>query len=358
MASERNNEFSPDLVFPPGDTLLETIDTLGMSQKGLAVRMGVTEKHVNEIIKGKASLSEETALRLERVLGVPASFWRNLEHSYRTHLARQEENERLKGETAWLKKFPLREMIARGWIEQHDDPVEQQRELLKYFRVANWESWKDVANATYRRSPAFESNPNAIAAWLRKGELLAQAVVCAPFDGKRFREVLQQIRQMTNEDPTIFCPKVQELCASCGVAVIFLPELPGMRISGATWWLKNKAVIQLSDRYKSDDQLWFSFFHEAGHVILHGKKELFIDDHHGQEQDRKEQEANRFASDLLIPPAKWARFIASGRPTLIQVQAFAELLNIAPGIIVGRLQHEGILSFTTGNRLKKRLHWK
>jgi HTH-type transcriptional regulator / antitoxin HigA len=359
MASGRDNEFVPGQVFPPGDTLLETIDAMGMSQKGLALRMGVTEKHVNEVIKGKASISEEIALRLERVLGVPASFWRNLEHSYRTFLARQEEIERLKGKNAWLKKFPLKIMIVRGWIMQQDDPIDQHRELLKYFGVANWASWEDVwtRNATFRRSPAFESNPNAIAAWLRQGELLARDMICAPFDSKRLKDALQLIRRMTREEPEVFCSKLKELCASCGVAVMFLPELPGMRVSGATWWHRNKAVIQLSDRYKSDDQLWFSFFHEAGHLLLHGKKEVFIDDHHHREQDRKEQEANRFAADFLIPQPVWSKFIASGRPTLAKIQSFADQLDIAPGIVVGRLQHEGILSFTIGNRLKKRLHW-
>lgn len=359
MANARKDEFAPNVVFPPGETLLETIDAVSMSQKVLALRMGVTEKHVNEIIKGKASISEETALKLERVLGVPASFWRNLEHSYRTFLARQEEIERLKKKKAWLTKFPVKEMITRGWIDRHDDPVNQQQELLGFFGVANWGSWENVwtNNATYRRSPAFESNPNAVAAWLRKGELLAQSIACAPFDSKRFKEALRLIRHMTADDPEVFCPNVQELCASSGVAVIFLPELPGMRVSGATWWLKNKAVIQLSARFKSDDQLWFSFFHEAGHVILHGKKEIFIEDHGAKEQDHKEQEANRFAADFLIPPAKWAGFIASGRPTLDQIQEFASRLHLAPGILVGRLQHEGILPFNTGNQLKKRYVW-
>jgi HTH-type transcriptional regulator / antitoxin HigA len=360
MASGRDNEFVSGHVFPPGDTLLETIDAMGLSQKALALRMGVTEKHINEVIKGKASISEEIALRLERVLGVSASFWRTLEHTYRTFLARQDENERLKRTKAWLKKFPLKSMIERGWITQQDNPIDLQRELLKYFGVANWGSWEDVwtRNATYRRSSAFESNPKAIAAWIRQGELVAKDMACATFDNKRFKDALQLVRRLTREAPEGICPKLQEICSSCGVAVMFLPELPGMRVSGATWWHRNKAVIQLSDRYKSDDQFWFSFFHEAGHVLLHGKKEVFIDDHQSREQDRKEQEANRFAADFLIPPPMWDKLLASGRPTLGQIQSFADLLDIAPEIVVGRLQHEGILSFKTGNRLKKRLHWK
>ena len=87
MINGRKNEYSPDKVFPPGDTLQETIDALGMSQSELATRMKVTEKQVNSIIKGKTSISEVTALKLERVLGVDASFWRNLEHNYRRDIS-------------------------------------------------------------------------------------------------------------------------------------------------------------------------------------------------------------------------------------------------------------------------------
>jgi HTH-type transcriptional regulator / antitoxin HigA len=146
---------------------------------------------------------------------------------------------------------------------------------------------------------------------------------------------------LTREGPEAFVPKLEDLCASAGVAVVFVPELPKIGIWGATRWLGDKAVIQLSLRYKSNDHLWFTFFHEAGHILKHGRKEIFIE---GKGLNgEKEEEANAYARDKLIPPAQMRRLIKSGRPTLATVERFADEIGIAPGIVVGRLQHEKVL---------------
>ncbi len=278
MANERKNEYRPDLVLPPGDTLLETIEAMGMTQAQLALRMGVTEKHINEIIKGKASLTEDTALKLERVLGINASFWRNLEHMYRRYLAETKERKSLAEKQSCLEKFPVSTMIKLGWIKKSQDPVGQLSELLSFFRVASWESWENIwiKHASFRQTSAFRANPNAVAAWLRRGEILADSLECGPFDKALFKKSLSELRKLSVLTPEEYLPQIRDICSQCGVAVIFLPELPETRVSGATRWLnKDKAIIQLSDRYKKDDHFWFTLFHEAGHVILHGKKEVF-----------------------------------------------------------------------------------
>ena len=356
MANERKNRYRPDFVLPPGNTLHETIEAMGMTQAQLAARMDCTEKHITGIIKGKSPISEETALKLERVLGIDASFWRNLEHQYRRYLAEKEEREQLSSQKEWLKKFPVRDMISLGWIDKHKDPVDQLSALLDFFGVATWESWKNVwANQTsFRKSRAFQSNPNFLAAWLRRGEILAEFMDCEPFDKKRFKEALPELRQLSTLTPEDYLPELKALCSKCGVAVVFLPELPEVRISGATRWLhKDKALIQLSDRYKKDDHFWFTFFHEAGHILLHGKKEVFIEEESQKDKDVKEQEADIFARDTLIHPKKYARLIHEGKPDLQKIRSFAQGEKITPGIVVGRLQHDGIIEFTVGNALKK-----
>jgi hypothetical protein len=168
--------------------------------------------------------------------------------------------------------------------------------------------------------------------------------------------VLEQARVLTREPPEVFQPALVAACASAGVAVVFVPELPKTGVSGATRWLTaDKALIQLSLRYKSDDQLWFTFFHEAGHVLLHGKRDVFIEG--DAMDDAKEQEANRFAADHLIPPVALRRLLMGGRPTLAQIETFAQEIGIAPGIVVGRLQKERVLEHRIGNGLKRRLCW-
>jgi hypothetical protein len=214
--------------------------------------------------------------------------------------------------------------------------------------------------ASFRKSPAFKSDAGAVATWLRLGELEAAAIECKPFNARRFRDALREIRTLTVTDPDEFVPRLVSLCAESGVAVVFIPEIPGTRVSGAARWLTpSKALIQLSLRGKSDDRLWFSFFHEAAHVLLHGKKEVFI---HGKREDADvspldvaEKEADSFAATSLIPRQLDAEL--RRLRTVPEIQQFAQGLGIAPGIVVGRLQNDGILEWNQCNNLKRRLTW-
>ena len=129
-------------------------------------------------------------------------------------------------------------------------------------------------------------------------------------------------------------------------------------MSGATRWLTSqKAIFQLNLRYKTDDQLWFTFFHEAGHIIRHGKRAIFIDLEGSRSDDVREQEANDFAADILIPPMKYLKFIRKDDLSRDSIMRFASEIEIAPGIVVGRLQHDRILPFNRRNYLKVRLEW-
>lgn len=359
MISDMKKQFLPNYAIPPGETLLETIEAIGMSQAELAERTGRPKKTINEIIKGKASITPDTALQLERVLGVSASFWNNLERNYQETLARLNEEERLQKQISWLDELPLNMMIKFNWIKPYENKVQQLQEILNFFGIASLERWREKwlgPQLSFRKSHIFQSHPGALASWLRKGELEAQKIVCKPFNEDLFKNALNQIRSLTTHPPEMFQPETVRLCAESGVAVAFVPELPQIRVNGATWWLNpQKAVIQLSLRYKSDDQLWFSFFHEAGHILLHGKKDVFIE---GDGKNSKEDEADKFASDFLIPSKQYREFIQSERCSRTVIQRFATDIGIAPGIVVGRLQHDHKISYSYCNDLKKRLAWR
>lgn len=360
MSKKVNNEFIPDYAVPPGETLLETISAIGMSQAELAIRMGRPKKTINEIIKGKAEITPETALQLERVLGIPAHFWNNLERNYREVLARIKEYTKLQKQIEWLGQFPVKALIKKRWIKKYNDKTLQLQELLNFFGVASPEQWQKKwfgLKVAYRRSPAFQSDPGAVSAWLRMGELLAQKIRCNPYDANKFKSVLSDILKLTVDPPEIFQSEMERLCADAGVAVVFVPELPRIRTSGATWWMNpKKAVIQLSLRYKTDDQLWFSFFHEAGHILLHGKKEVFIE---GDNYDNdKEEEANRFASNILIPERDLQQFIGLSNFSKRAIKKFAEKIGVSPGIVVGRLQYLKVIPYSHCNDLKRRFEWQ
>jgi addiction module HigA family antidote len=368
MIEIAQNQYVPNVVSPPGETLLETIEALGMSQVELSERMGRPVKTISEIINAKTAITPGTALQLERVLGVPARFWLNREQQYQEWRARQREEQRLVAEQGWLSELPVAEMIDRGWVAKQRSAVDQMRELLRFFAVASPAQWREVwmnPAVAFRQSLAYVSDGGSVAAWLRKGEIEAQALDCSSYDAFRFKQVLQQVRSHTTSAPKTFLPVVQEACANAGVAFVVVPSLSQCRASGATSWLiPGKAMLLLSLRYRTDDQFWFSFFHEAGHIVLHGKRDAFLDGGEtpaeGADGDRmrKEQEADAFAADLLIASSAWTQFVAAhSRYSKDAICAFAEAQGVAPGIVVGRLQHEQRLPYTHCNDLKKTLDW-
>lgn len=356
----RKNEYRPDSVSPPGATLREALEERNMSQRELAERTGHSEKLISQIIHGKAPLLPETALELERVLEIPAHFWNNRERTYRDFLARSSEEKELESQTDWLDNFPVAEMVRHGWIESLSDPVDQLREVLSFFGIASPRQWQPVwqkARVNYRQSTAFEIDDYPLAAWLRQGERCAEKIHTDPYDRGDFRTVLNDIRALTCEPLETFAQRLQEICASCGVAVTYVRQLDRTRVSGATRWLSpHKALIQLSLRYKKDDHFWFSFFHEAAHVLLHQKTPIFLDE--GEVEGELEEEANEFAAEKLVDQKKLRdRFERRSRISKKEVKEFAREQGVAPGIIVGQLHHHGYWPHKYGQVLRRTLDW-
>jgi len=360
MVSPILNEYEPDTVPLPGDTLRETLDALSMTQTELAKRMGRPEKLVSEIIHGKTQITLQTALDLERVLNVPARFWSNLERNYRDFLMRLDQKKQLNSWASWLTKLPVSDMIRRGWIRRFSDRGQQLGEVLAFFGAASPEScerlWRDM-QVSLRKSASFESSSFSLAAWLRRGEVLASEIACAPYDREAFRKTLHGIRNLTLTYEG-FDEELRKACARCGVAVVFVPQLPKCPLSGATRWIgSGKALIQLSLRYKKNDILWFSFFHEAGHILLHRKRSIFLDAVQMVGDTQEEKEADRFAADLLIPPQDYKTFVGARNFGKRAIEKFARKVGIASGIVVGRLQHDGHIDQAYHNDLKVKLAW-
>lgn len=361
MTDQTKTEYNPETVSPPGDTLAETLEEIGMSQAELARRMGRPTKTINEIVQGKAQIVPETAFQLENVLGIPASFWMARETAYRTALARTHRHSTvLAPDTVeWAGKFPCKEMASWGWLKRCARKADYVQGLFEFFRVASpraWEATWSRSEVIFRRSQVADGNRYAVSAWLRRGEIEAAGRLVRPFNADSFRAALERCRALTLAAPEQFVPAVQKQCASAGVVVVFVPELPRALVSGASRWLSSqKALIQLSLRFKTDDQLWFSFFHEAGHILLHPKKGIFIDNGHGT--SALEEDANAFARDTLIPDDAFRAFTMVRPISERRVRDFAKLLNVAPGIVVGRLQHERQIPHSHLNGLKRRLAW-
>jgi len=335
--------FEPDYAIPPGETLREVMESLGMSQKELARRTDLAVQSLNRIFKGTQPITYETANRLELATGVPATMWNNLEAQYREQLARIHEREKLRADLDWLKDIPVAELAKRGVLLRAKDKVEQLREVLKFYGVSSVEAWRRIWEepaVAARRSPCFESKAGPASAWIRLGELQARAIDCRPFDKTSFKNALHQIRNLTREPAHVFAPEMQRLCAESGVALALVKEMKKVPWNGATKWLTpQKAMILLCLRGRGEDRFWFSFFHEAGHILYDSKKDLLIND--GSQDDPREKRANDFAAEFLIP-SKLDGAIRRIR-SKAGIVRLADQLGIAPGIVAGRYQ------FLTGN---------
>lgn len=353
--------FNPNWVSAPGDTITDILVERNLTELQLAEWLGYPHDHIRDLLQGRLMITIDTAQKLQSVLGGSPAFWMIRESQYREGLARMTGKEMSAQSAEWLKSLPLKDMVKFGWLKAFRNPMNQVEECLRFFGVESVEAWhQKYVNgpqlAAFRKSPSFHSEPGAVAAWLKQAEIESSTIDCQSWDAKRFHTVLSELRPLTRKkDPTLFLKELKTLCAQCGIAVVVVRSPQGCRVSGATRFLSNqKALLALSFRYLSDDHFWFTFFHEAGHLLLHSKKALFLE---GMNLTTKEEaEANTFAAEVLIPEAFKSELL-SLRGHSMEIIKFARRVGVSAGIVVGQLQHLGRLKPHQLNHLKRRFQW-
>ena len=360
--NQEDIDLAKSLISPPGDTLLETIEHLGISQTDLATRMARPLKTINEIIQGKAAITPETAIQLERVTEIPADFWMEREKNFRLELAQILEAEQSIQEKEWLLNFPCKEMIRLGWIQVSSrDPLECIEAIYRFFRVGNKEGfynsscYSTLSEGAFRLTNQESKNPYALAAWLRQGEIQAQELEVKVFDKKKFREALDEIKSIMANHPEDFFIRLTQLAGEAGVKVVHTPSLLNAKVHGSTRWVGDTPVIQLSNQFKRNDIFWFTFFHEAGHILKHGKKDVFVEGLDYTEEGKiKEEEANAFAVEQLFSKKEEAEFLTQANETGLSIDlihSFSKEIKTHPAIILGRMEHNGLLPHGTGMKL-------
>ncbi len=339
-------EIKKSLLSCPGDSVQEHIDHIGMSQAELAERLGRSVPKLNELIKGKAPITKETATKLEYVLGVPASFWMNLERTYQDELLEIEQMEHLQQCQEWVSSFPLAKMKSLGLLPNTRKKTELADSLLKFFRVASPEQWSDIykgSSLAFKIELRHTAEPQAISVWLRLGELQAEKLELASFNKKAVRNCLYQIQDIAYKHSDTWLEDLQKLCSSCGVALVYTPCIAKAPIYGATRWIKNNSVplIQLTDRQKDYNAFWFTFFHELGHILYHGKKDIFIDGIKSIKPDKeKEEEADAFATRMLLSEKErneLFKYPVFDRELILEL---SQKFKKHPGIIVAQVQRQ------------------
>ncbi|MBT9672473.1 HigA family addiction module antidote protein [Secundilactobacillus kimchicus] len=365
--ANKMNILTPNYVTKPGDTLKETIKSLSMTQHELAERTGFTPKHISEIVNGKAQISPKLASALEMVLDVPASFWNNLEANYQQFIEQQKQNELFQQESEFSDYFNYQDMVHHNFVPPAKDKSTRTKNLLKFFRFPDFDTMQhyfasnDELQGAYRIALPETVDQYALKAWIQKGRLDADQIATNDFDKMKLKALIPSLRELTLiNEPQTFISSLQKIMSNVGIAIVFVPELKGSHISGFTTWLSpfKRVIIELSARYKTNDTLWFTLFHELAHLILHNKKSFITFPDKGYDTSSEEQEADAWASQALIPQNRWEAFIQKGRPTRKNILTFAESVGIHPGIVVGRLQKFKIIPYSYFNDLKVRYKWE
>lgn len=354
------NAFDPmerDWFSKPSDALLSQMRRRGVTVAALSAALDGGFEAVRGLLEGEKPIDGPTAVALQNTVGGTAAFWlkrqANFERDLENTLLRIPEAEI----SDWLTKVPSPGEKPRGRLNTARQRDEIRRRLI-YFNVASLGVWTRRyglirGETQFRTSPTYFSDDRAVSLWLRRGEIEASLVTTKPWSLQILQNNLDKIRELSRiRKPTIFIPRLRELCAEAGVALVIAQAPQGCRASGACRFIaEDKAMLLLSFRFRSDDQFWFSLFREIGHLILHGGRTFVDDEKTGA--DQLEQQADNFAAEQIIPLSKQAEF-SKLRSSMDAIVRFSVSIRVAPGLVVGQMQHRQMIGRESMNFLKRR----
>ncbi|CAI2791391.1 Plasmid maintenance system antidote protein [Serratia grimesii] len=348
-------DFQPDWVSPPGDTIIDLMDEHGLSDEELSKNIGLSLTRGQQLLEGKIRLDESLATKLENLFSVSTDFWIKRENAYRQQIEYIH-----KVNSDWLESLPVRDMMEFGWIPKTATRENKLRHCLSFFGINSVNEFfhkinSDAPLVAFRKSLNLETEPMADLVWLTRAEKLSAKQSCAVWDKKALLALLPELRRATNEpDMGIFIPFIRRILASAGVSLVVLPTPRGCRASGATcFFTPERATLIMSFRYLTDDHFWFTLFHEIGHLILHDAVRVRAEDKDGL-STQEEKEADKFAVDVLIPEEyrqQLGRYSVRHWRDIIRT---ARKMGVSKGIVLGYLQHEGLIPFSHLNRFKVR----
>jgi len=355
----KQHEYFPQSRPHPGETLKEKLEEMKMGPKEFALRTGKPEKTIIAILSGDSCITPDMAVQFENVTRIPANFWMTHQINYDEYIARERRQAVIQAAIPWAKQFPLADMLKKKWLPQAKTVDEKTKALLSFFGFSShlaWEEYyfKQQLKVAFRISLAQTSAPYAISAWLRQGELQAAGLTANEYSEKKFKEALPQLKKIMALHPVDFFNQLQGICLGAGVKVVHTPCISKAPVSGSTRWLNDTPFIQLTGRYKRNDSFWFTFFHEAGHILLHGKKEIFLEEVNYSDKDAvKENEADEFAIKWTLTPDEEAMILKSAPLTKEAIMDFAQRFTTHPAIIIGRLQHKKLIPYSLGTSFIK-----
>ncbi len=340
----------PARAVPPGRIVNREIEARGWTQKDLAAIMGRPTQAINEIINGNKSITPETAVELAAAFGTSPALWLNLEASYQLHLAQQQKNGATIARKSRLYSIaPVAEMIKRGWISASDSVDELEKAVCDFLGISSPDETPRFA-VSFRQSVARGPEYSAQVAWAKRVENLASVQHTAAYDPAVLRAAIPNVLALASQPEDV--ARVPDVLCSLGVHFVIVPHLPKTYVDGAAWYQAGRPVVAITLRYDRIDWFWFTLMHELAHIVA-GHSETYVDNLNDESTDGQESEANRMASDWLVNAQAYAAFLAAARPffSRAKIEEFAASQGRHPGVIVGRLHHDGLTDFRHLNAL-------
>lgn len=344
------SEYKDIMAFHPGYYISDIIEDMGISQAEFATRLGTNTKTLSCLLNGQANITNDLAKKLSIMMGTSVDVWLNLQSSYDRKLIEIQQAKDFDGQKEIVKMIDY-----KYFVEVVGLPVTKVIEE----KIANLCGWLKISDlrimlkqdflVNYRTGVADIKEKNIInsRAWIQTAINFSNRIDTKPYDADRLKSYLPELRSMTVQSPNIFLPRMREIFAECGVAFVLLPNLKNCGVNGAVKWVDDeRVVLAMNNRRLDADIFWFSLFHEIKHVLQRKVKTVFVSYSEGEMQEANKQledEADVFATNYLIPQAAFRRFAPTKYISDAEIIEFAKSINVHPGIVAGRLQHEGIL---------------
>lgn len=357
--------FTPNWASPLNDTISRLMTCSDLSIDELAARLEWPEESLLDILEGREALSVELATSFSKEFGSTPEFWKARSEQYFESTERLEKDRNRDNEPGWGATFPAQSMRKLGWIPNGSRGRQLTKDILRFFGCNSIAEWRHrystgIGEVAFRTSFAYETDELATLAWLRAGEMYAKELTVSDFSHEQFCRIIGSLKKYcVYKHPRVFFGKLQNSCAKVGVRLVSSKAPKGCRASGASWISDDgKPVILVSFRHLSEDHFWFTFFHEAAHVVLHDPAHIDVDgaDPSPLADTEHEKQADNFAENTLVPPELKEELISS-LPTKNFVRRIARMAQVTPGIVVGQLQKKGILQPNQLNYLKRRYRW-
>ena len=337
----------PAQTFPPGHFLREELESRRWTQTDLAVILDRPVRLVNEIIMGKRAITPETAHGLGTALGTEPDFWMNLETQWQLARTTPDQNQVLR-RTKIFGRFPIREMQKRGWIGAASSIDEIESELKRYFGIASLDD--DIRIAHVAKKTSYDKVSMQQAVWLIRAQQLAETLDVPAYSSRTLPALFSELRACVARPAD--AAKAPQILGAHGIRLILVAPLPSSKIDAACMWFKGQPLLVLTLRYDKHDIFWHALFHELDHIEHEeGKADPIVDSDllrdcsHGV---RSEKRANQHAASKLIPHEEMEQFIARVKPFFSEasIRDFAERMRVHPGIVVGQLQHQGLIPWS------------